>query len=161
MFDDLYPFFAPEIITPEQFADINQRRPNSDANPLLRLQFAVLFDAINLLARSGAHAEKPKLAPNTQRLDRDAREAVDWLLDAEAEGPFAVRTICEMLDANYQRLRERVSQWLITPRELRYSFRLGGGSGHRNKIVAPRKRHRRTQSNRLPAVLAAETQGKT
>jgi hypothetical protein len=111
--------FAPEILTPEQYADERRGGPPS---PVKRLMLAVLEDALrcfqnNFDAKSGSR----QLVYS---------EAEQWLCAEGGEALFSFNTVCEALGINPDYLRAGLLRW-------REAQKIGSGRrlGRRSPVV--------------------------
>jgi|SRR5215831_2637491 len=101
--DDVFAhLIIPDVLTNGQYHD-RVHRDDHETRAVKRLMSAVLSDAVRRL-QAYAHAQDP-----AGRL-RFA-EAQMWILDREAEGPFAFVTICEALEIEPNRMREGILQF--------------------------------------------------
>src|SRR5262249_34577054 len=92
----------PEVLTPAQYFE-GARAQQPEADAARRLMLAVLEDALRCFQR---YAERP----NSQNRKAVA-QAESWILDRQAEGPFAFQHICEALGIQPDNLRYGIHQW--------------------------------------------------
>ena len=88
-------------ILPAQF--FSGRPDRARTEPLQRLAFAVLVDALNVFQSNFG-------APRPDRR-RQFNEAQEWLLGPQGEGPFSFENVCYLLDVDPSRVRNTVRQW--------------------------------------------------
>jgi hypothetical protein len=92
----------PDVLTPMQYyGGVRTQHPETHA--MKRLMLAVLEDALRCLqtyigSRNPVHR-------------RAFGEAESWILDRQAQGPFAFDTICEALEIQPDHLRDGIRQW--------------------------------------------------
>ena len=98
---ELNSFFAPLILTPEQYYD--DRRNDSALRPIKRLMLAILEDALSCFHKH-ATAEK-----GARRLMY--REAEQWLCCESRDALFSFGTVCETLVIDPDYLRSGLRQW--------------------------------------------------
>jgi hypothetical protein len=98
-----------DAILPVQFHPA--RRGTSDTEPVRRLMFAILVDAVRCF-----QANVSARAAFRRRLFWEARL---WIFSEKGGGPFSFDTVCDALDVDPRGLR----RWLLDWREKR----LGGG----------------------------------
>jgi hypothetical protein len=98
---ELNSFFAPLILTPEQYYD--DRCNDSALRPIKRLMLAILEDALRCLHK---HAD----AKNGARR-RMYREAEQWLCWESTDALFSFGTVCETLGIDPDYLRSGLRQW--------------------------------------------------
>jgi hypothetical protein len=92
----------PDAILPIQFFE-GRRRSRAEHDPLRRLMFAVLIDALrSFQADLGAQQESRR---------REFAEAEFWLFRAACDEPFSFETVCSVLEIDAGRLRHGLSQW--------------------------------------------------
>src|SRR5215831_17828040 len=100
--DDVFAhLIIPDVLTNGQYHD-RVHRDDHETRAVKRLMSAVLSDAVRRL-QAYAHAKDPA---GRLRL----AEAQTWILDRNAEGPFAFVTICEALGIEPNRMREGILQ---------------------------------------------------
>ncbi len=75
--------------------------------PHLRLMLAVLEDALNIIREPARHVRAGR-----RRL---VRETIDWVLSDDVAWPFSFRNVCEALNIDERRLRNRLAPWLELP----------------------------------------------
>jgi len=112
--------FAPDFLTPSQFADLRR----ADNDPIKNLMLAIL--KISLEDAAGARCKangrkrrwnalrSPRAraradAQRSQRARERAAEAIDWIF-GDGDGPFSFRTCCETLEIDGAKLRERLRE---------------------------------------------------
>src|SRR5208282_3953470 len=108
MEDGLDSLFAPDVLTPSQFADL-RRSVNGDDAPIKRLMLAVLDltlrDATKAPSTPRAKKRWATLYAQHARCARErAAEAQAWIFDDGGDGPFSFRTCCETLEIDGERL---------------------------------------------------------
>jgi hypothetical protein len=95
-------FLQPDAILPIQFFE-GVRQSRAEQDPLRRLMFAVLIDALRCFrADLGAQQESKR---------REFAEAEFWLFRAACDEPFSFETVCSVLEIDAGRLRHGLSQW--------------------------------------------------
>ncbi|HKD67274.1 MAG TPA: hypothetical protein VKB84_10575 [Candidatus Binataceae bacterium] len=92
--------FENQNILPAQF--FPSRPDNARMEPLKRLAFAVLLDAVHVFQSNFG-------ALRTSRR-REFNEAREWLLGAPGQGPFSFENVCYLVDIDPSQLRN----WLLT-----------------------------------------------
>lgn len=95
---------VPDTLTPEQFY-AGVRANDLAIRPIKRLMLAVLEDAMRLYQTCASARSRARR--------RMFAEAEAWLLDRDADGPFAFDTICETLGIEPNWLRKGLRQWRI------------------------------------------------
>lgn len=100
--------FQPENVMPSQWYP-EQGRQGAE----YRLLYAVLFDALKIIEfygqmdRTGGEGRK------------HFAEALTWLRDGRSGRLLAARTVCELLEIDYDGLVGRVEKWLASPKAMR------------------------------------------
>jgi len=109
--------FAPDVLTPSQFADL--RRAGND--PIKNLMFAVLEQALrDVIGVGKISVRRRKYKSTASQRERAAmkqsgrasalrRDAQRWVF-GDGDGPFSFRTCCETLEIDGERLRERIRE---------------------------------------------------
>jgi len=99
--------FAPDLLVPSQFHDLNRRRPVFDGE--MRLVLAVLEDAIRCYLKN-MHATRP-------RARAQFAEVEQWIeAGPVAHHPFSFSRICDVLDVDPEYLRAQIK--LLSPDDL-------------------------------------------
>jgi hypothetical protein len=129
----------PDALTPGQYYE-GVRADDACARPIKRLMLAVLEDAMR------CYQTYTNSRNRAQR--RLFVEAEGWLMDRNADGPFAFESVCETLGIDPNCLREGLRRWRLQ--------QLGGLNPRRlarrspvtsmGRISAPLKRRRRKVS---------------
>jgi len=130
MEDGLESLFVPDVLTPSQFADL-RRSANGDDAPIKRLMLGLL----EISLRDALGARRTKLPsrrrtfvrpPSTRACERvkraqgasaQAADALAWVFDDGGDGPFAFRSVCEVLEIDPGRLRERLAERRVAERQ--------------------------------------------
>jgi hypothetical protein len=97
---DEHSIFVNQNIVPAQF--FPKRTDNARIEPLKRLAFAVLVDAL--------HVFQSCMGTSRIKRRREFHEAREWLLGARADGPFSFENVCYLVDIDSSKLR----RWLLT-----------------------------------------------
>jgi len=110
-----------DILLPVQFHE--DRRWRAEFDPLRRLMFAVLLDAVRCFQiDAGAHQHSKR---------REFAEAESWLFGANREGPFSFETVCDVLDIDPDCFRRGLLQW----RDRKLAGEAAAPVGRRNAVV--------------------------
>jgi hypothetical protein len=129
----LAPLTIPDVLTPSQFyGGVRTQHPGTHA--MKRLMLAVLEDALRCIQ---TYVESPN------PVHRKAfGEAETWILDRQAQGPFAFDTICEALEIQPDHVREGIRQWRLQLSNGQDSRCLKRRSVRRNEPLASLARRR-------------------
>ena len=93
--------FGNQNILPAQF--FRGRRDGGRTEPLRRLAFAVLVDAV--------HVFQLNFGTTPAGRKRQFNEARDWLLGRPGHGPFCFENVCYVLDIDPSGLRRWLWRW--------------------------------------------------
>ena len=104
--EDVQRMLEGDILTPSQFYD--SRRGTQTDDPLRRLMFAVLRDALICLSARLGSAVRP----------RDVREAMEWVGNETDDHPFSFNSVCDSLGINPGALRTALKDWLDSGKRL-------------------------------------------
>jgi hypothetical protein len=88
-------------ILPAQF--FSGRSDGAQMEPLRRLAFAVLVDAVHVFQNNFG-------APRPDRR-REFSEAQEWLLGPQGHGPFSFENVCYLVDLDPSWLRSSLWRW--------------------------------------------------
>jgi hypothetical protein len=129
----------PDALTPGQYYD-GIRADDTCTRPIKRLMLAVLEDAMR------CYQSCPNSSNRAQR--RLFVEAEAWLMDRNADGPFAFETVCETLGIDPSCLREGLRRWRLQQLDGQNPRRLARRSPvtRVGRISAPLRRRRRKLS---------------
>lgn len=89
---------AQDVPTPDQYNDINRRRPTMDFSGERQLAFAILCDACFCVS----HIDHPSNA----RLRSDGRFAKEWFEDNDRTQVHSFVSICDLFDLDADALRK-------------------------------------------------------
>ena len=103
---------APEIITPDQFADVNYA-PKESGAPERALMIAVLEDAITLWNK---YVSYPDIEKKTSWLR--FRELQKWFESRDTAWLYSFEHICETLDLNSDYIRRGIARAMQNPQQL-------------------------------------------
>jgi hypothetical protein len=157
MGSDAGQFFAPDIITPEQYAD--RIKPASADRPELRLMVAVMENGIATYLRYALEAR----IPAKRRARRLFGEAKAWVESDDTSWPYSFANLCTALGFDVTGLRrgldglqggaptERTTSRLSIRRINGSRHVIGAGSERRR----PRRSSRSQRRDRLDRAIAA------
>jgi hypothetical protein len=97
-----------DVLLPSQFYALRRREPQLD--PIRRLMFAVLSDAIECFARLSGSALASRHDRNSHRMSVRAREAEAWIQAADG-GVFGFENVCASLDIEADGFRTALFRW--------------------------------------------------
>lgn len=145
-------FFAPDIITPEQYVD--RIRPASADRPEMRLMLAVMENGIATYLRYAVDARTPA----KRRARRLFGEAKAWVESDDISWPYSFANLCTALGFDASQLRRGLGSLQANESEnqpvQRISIRRINGSRHVIGAGSERRRPRRSARERRAARLA-------
>ncbi len=128
MEDGLDSLFVPDFLTPSQWRDFHSG--DNGPNAGLRRLFLALLE-ISLRDATGARSKKGRgrrrkykstasqreraAMKQSGRASAQAAEALDWIFDDGGDGPFAFRSVCEVLEVDAERLHARIRERTFYP----------------------------------------------
>jgi hypothetical protein len=146
-------FFAPDIITPEQYVD--RIRPASADRPEMRLMLAVMENGIATYLRYAIDARTPA----KRRARRLFGEAKAWVESDDISWPYSFANLCTALGFDAGQLRrglgslQAAGEAEAQPMQ-RISIRRINGSRHVIGAGSERRRPRRSARERRAARMA-------
>jgi hypothetical protein len=154
---DAAQFFAPDIITPEQFAE--RTRPASADRPEMRLMVAVMENGIATYLRYATEAR----IPAKRRARRLFGEAKAWVESDDTSWPYSFANLCMALGFDVSQMRKGLGTLQdnvpVERTSSRLSIRRINGSRHVIGAGSERRRPRRSarvqRRERLERNLAA------
>lgn len=117
-----------------QWLNAHGARKNAEFEPYKRAMFAVFRHTLDDLKR-GNQIKTVGGMIFSKRKDVIYREALDWVNDEQADGPFSFGSICEVLGLEVSKARYRLINGLFG--EVQRSLLV---SGSREKIISSTRR---------------------
>lgn len=146
---DAAQFFAPDIITPEQYMD--RIRPAAADRPEIRLMIAVMENGIATYLRYAIDARTPA----KRRARRLFGEAKAWVESDDVSWPYSFANLCTALGFDIGEMRRGLGclQETASPDRpsTRFSVRRINGSRHVIGAGSERRRPRRSARERHEA----------